>query len=429
MKTLMRSFQFRANRVGRIPTIIIWILAAIPGLSASATSVDADFPGGNIIVGRIEGDTINLRPNQREAKGDWSWWCFRVREARGRDLQLRFVQGDVIGVQGPALSLDGRESWQWLGKAAVTGEGEGYADTFHNSVPGDEGEVYFSVATPYPEEDLTEFLNRFSSNPSLQVKTLGPTRAGRKLESVYLGCLQDEPLHRLLLTCRHCACGSPASYVLEGLMEAILSDTETGTWYCNNVEVLVIPFMALDEAATDYRGETRLSHDHNRDFGSEAIHPSGPTLRGKISDWSDGKLRVAIGLQCPPIRGKHNEVIRFLGGRDAASWEQTGILSKLLKWVNKGSLSYDPADNLEFGKGANTEGKANFSNWAVSIPGIRIATILEVPCWDVNGVEDTKNAARVFGKELAEALRLYLSMQLPDQNVTLDRRKGYPRIY
>ena len=60
-------------------------------VGASSVQIDANFPGGNIVVERMEGDTVFLHQDLRETAGDWFYWCFRVRGAAGRTLQFQFT--------------------------------------------------------------------------------------------------------------------------------------------------------------------------------------------------------------------------------------------------------------------------------------------------------------------------------------------------
>src|SRR5438067_4984938 len=84
-----------------------------------AIVVDSDFPGGNIIVDAISGDTITVHQDLRDTADDWFYWYFRVRGMASRTLTVQFTRGDVIGVHGPAVSDDGGRSWRWMGRQAV----------------------------------------------------------------------------------------------------------------------------------------------------------------------------------------------------------------------------------------------------------------------------------------------------------------------
>ncbi|MBN2131680.1 MAG: hypothetical protein JW741_19430, partial [Sedimentisphaerales bacterium] len=67
-------------------------------------AVDADYPGGNITLDRIEGDTVHVRPDLRDTEGWWFYWSFRVRGAPGRSLRFAFRGPNPLGVRGPAVS-------------------------------------------------------------------------------------------------------------------------------------------------------------------------------------------------------------------------------------------------------------------------------------------------------------------------------------
>ena len=82
-------------------------------------AIDAGFPGGNILVEKIEGDSAFIRQDLRDTRGDWFYWHFRVRGAAGRKLTFHFTRSNVIGVRGPAVSTDAGSTWSWLGRRAV----------------------------------------------------------------------------------------------------------------------------------------------------------------------------------------------------------------------------------------------------------------------------------------------------------------------
>jgi len=66
----------------RIACVIVLGFSAV-AVRAAAPRIDAGFPGGNIIVDGIEGDTVFLRPDLRDTQGDWFYWAFRVRGSAG----------------------------------------------------------------------------------------------------------------------------------------------------------------------------------------------------------------------------------------------------------------------------------------------------------------------------------------------------------
>jgi len=368
--------------------------------------IDCEFPGGNIIVDAIEGDTVSLHQDLRDTRGDWFYWYFRVRGAAGRTLNFKFTKGNVIGVRGPAVSMDRGETWKWLGKVAVEGT------TFCYAFPLDAEEVRFSFAMPYTERNLREFISRHESNPNLKADVLCKTRKGRDVELLRLGRLDGECDYRVLITCRNHACEMMANYSLEGIMESILSDTDDGKWLREHVEFLVVPFMDKDGVEDGDQGKNREPHDHNRDYAGESIYPSVRTLREFVPTWSEERLRVAIDLHCPHIRGAHNEVIYMVGNERESMWEQQCEFGRILEATQTGLLVYRASDNLPFGTAWNTgqnygTGKS-CGRWASELDGIKLATSFEIPYANASGKTVTAETARAFGWDIACALRCFL---------------------
>jgi len=347
-----------------------------------------------------------LRQDLRDTAGQWFWWHFRVRGAAGRTLAFHFTRGNVIGVRGPAVSADGGRTWAWLGAKAVKGASFSYA------FPPDAAEVRFCFAMPYFEADLKRFLARWRDSPSLQVLALCKSRKGRDVERLHVGKLAGQPEHRVLVTARHHCCETMASYAVEGIVEAMLADTPDGRWFRRHVEAMIIPFVDKDGVEEGDQGKNRRPRDHNRDYAGESIYPETRAIRDLVPKWSQGRLKVALDLHCPYIRGKHNEAVYIVGCETPAIWQQQCAFGKILEAVRTGALPYRASDNLPFGKAWNTarnyaSGKS-FARWAAEQPGIGLAASFELPYANARGAAVTAETARAFGRDLARAIRRYL---------------------
>ncbi|MEX1096743.1 MAG: M14 family zinc carboxypeptidase [Planctomycetales bacterium] len=383
-------------------------LSAAPCLAADVTklAVDADFPGGNIVVDKIEGDHIHVHQDLRDTAGDWFYWCFRVTGAAGRNLTVTFTKSNPIGVRGPAVSTDGGKSWDWLGKEAVQGK------SFRCAVPADAPEIRFGLAFPYQDANLQEFLARVGKSPHVSIEPLCQTRKGRDVQFLRVGRIDGKAEHRVALTCRHHSCEMMASYALEGTIDEVLADTEDGKWLREHVEFFIVPMMDKDGVEDGDQGKNRKPHDHNRDYEGESIYPEVRAVKEKLPAWSQGKLRVAMDMHCPGIRGGESETIYFVGGPDEPIWQETGRLSKLLEETQSGPLVYDRKNNLPFGKSwntlANVGNRKAFSRWSATLPGIKLATTIEIAYANANGKVVTDASARALGHDLARTLRKYL---------------------
>ncbi len=365
--------------------------------------VDCDFPGGNIIVEKQKGNRVFLRQDLRDTGRHWFYWYFRVRGAAGRKITFEFTDGKVIGMEGPAVSTDSGKNWYWLGTENVEGQ------TFSYSFQKDVDEVFFSFGVPYLEKNLHEFLRFYDDNPHIKFEKLGKTRKGRDIERIHIGCLDDSYKYKVLLTCRHHCCEAMASYVLEGIMKYILSETANARWFSDNVQVVVIPFVDKDGVQEGDQGKGRLPHDHNRDYIEDSIYPSVKAVKEFVSRWAEGSLHVALDLHCPALRHKH---IQLVGSSSPAIWEEQSRFSHILKKVISEPGIYDPQNNLPYGQGWNVEKNfrdgMNFSAWAINIPGIKLVSGIEIPYANASGITMTSEKARCFGEDLAKAIRVYL---------------------
>ena len=406
-----------------------WVFAAVVIASAetsppaAAVQVDCAYPGGNILVDRVEGDDVYLRQDLRDTAGHWFYWNFRVRGAAGRTITFHFTSGDVLTRMGPCCSLDGGKTWRWLGPEAIKPAAKpapapaDAADAktpakpagpaFAFAFPPDAADVRLAFSIPYQESNLKEFLARHQGRADLKADTLCRTPKGRSAEVLYLGRMDANPDYRLAFTCRHHACESTADYELEGLMEAVLADDDLGRWYRGHTAILVVPFVDKDGVEDGDQGKNRKPHDHNRDYAGDSIHPTVAAIKKLLPAWSAGRLDVAIDLHCPSLK---DDFIHFVGGSDPEGWQRVLRLCAILKESQKGPLVYDPADNVPFGTKWNTGTgtQMSFGQWARTLPNIRIATTIEFPYALARKTPVTVDNARAFGRDVAMALRQYL---------------------
>ncbi len=387
------------------------LLGCLAGDVAAEVAIDADYPGGNIIFQRIEGDRVDLKQDLRDTRGWWFYWNFQVRGASGRKLTFRFTNRNVIGTRGPAVSVDEGKTWSWLGTKSVKGASFTYEFPLagKNSKPA---AVRFAFAIPYQESNLKKFLAAYKESKYLSVQKLCKTRKGRIVERIHIGRLDGRAAYRILLTCRHHSCESTASYVLEGAMAAVLADTETGRWFRKNVEVMAVPFVDKDGVEDGDQGKNRKPRDHNRDYVDKSIHPSIAALRQFVPKWSAGRVKIAIDLHCPWLRGGGNESIYLVGSKNKAIWEAQCRFAGILETVCGSEPPYKASSNLPFGKSWNTAGNyksgKSCASWAGELKGVDLATTIETPYANADKITITPKLARTFGSAVVEAMGQYL---------------------
>ncbi len=374
--------------------------------------IDCAFPAGNIILDRIEGDNVFIRHDLRDTSGAWFYWCFRIRGAAGRTIAFHFPE-NLIGARGPAISRDSGRTWSWLGMddVRVSEKDTSFKCRFASS----ENELFFSSGMPYTETNLREFLDEHNANPDIRRGVLCTSRKGREVELIAIGRREKEPRFRGLITCRHHCCEMMASYTLEGIISEALSGSETGRWFHDNVECLIVPFVDKDGVEDGDQGKNRIPHDHNRDYFGEGIYPETRAIRRLADNIPGSRLAFALDLHCPYIRGGDNERFYLVGSKSEEMWTRQRAFSRILESVHTGPIPCRARNDIPYGQSwnvaANWQAGVCFSQWTDKLPGIRLSASFEVPYANAEGVEVNLASARALGHDMAKAIYTYLNME------------------
>lgn len=371
--------------------------------TAEPIRIVSDFPGGNIVVDEIQGDTIRVHQDGRDTPRFWFHWYFEVQGAQGRTLTFAFTKGNVFGSRGPAVSLDGGQSWDWLGQKSVRG------DTFQYSYGLDSKKVRFAFAIPYTEKDLNALLDRYAHNPALRKDELTRSRSNRSVELLRAGRIDGRASYRVLLVSRHHACESIASFVLEGVLEAVLADSPAGHWFREQVEFIAVPFMDKDGVEAGDQGKLRYPHDHWLDYEGTSRYSETSALRA-LFDKPAQAIDIALDLHCPYIR---DDKLYFAHGSDPAIVDPTLRFCRLFEQHQSGPLVYRTSSDSLFGTGWNVaatyEGRRSFWQWAQTLPKVKVVSTFEVPYASVGDVSIDPVSARLTGRDLAAAIYYVLS--------------------
>lgn len=379
----------------------------------SELTINTNFPGGNILLDKVEGDDIFLRQDLRDTTTNWFYWAFEVRGAEARRLKFHFTGGDVLGVRGPAVSEDNGTAWRWLGDEIVNRDSSEDV-TFSYDFSAQQTKVLFAFCPTYTQVHLGRFLADEAKSTFVQKDVLCHSRNGKDVEFLRIG--NESSLVKVLFTCRHHACETMASYFLEGVLEAILAEDEIGSWLRANVDCAVVPFMDKDGVEAGDQGKNRAPHDHNRDYGGEtadSIYPEVAAVRQWVTTRpQEEKSCIVLDLHCPHIRGNANEYVYFVGVPDQQIWQEVNELSTIWETLSSGSIRFEKSNNLPFGEkwntGSNYGAGKSCTKWASELSNVRLSAALEMPYANASGAEVTPESCRELGRSLAEALRIYL---------------------
>ena len=363
-------------------------------------TIDSDFPGGNIIVDKIDGDSVYVRQDLRDTDGWWFHWCFRITGAAGREITFLFTDKNVLTEMGPSISEDGVR-WRWLGPEAV---GD---DSFTFRFPQQPETFFLTYSIPYVESHLNAFLEKHRGRPELQVSALTTSERGRTVEKLLLRNPGAASPRKILLTARHHACESVANYVMEGVLEFAL-DRDTG--FLETAELLAVPFVDKDGVENGDQGKKRKPHDHNRDYVAAPVYASTRALMNELDAWADDRLDVALDLHCPWIRSDRNVHV-FFAEPPESHLREFRRFSDLLARTQSGTIRYDPANNIACGESWNTGTNPTFGRYMRDNTPARVSATLEFPYALAGGEAVTADRARDFGRSLARAMLAYIESQ------------------
>ena len=356
------------------------------------------------MVEKIENDTVFVRPDLRDTDGDWFYWNFKVTCGQGQKLFFKFPRSNVFAKFGPGMSRDSGKSWHWLGGGSIVGNGFSFSFSPMDTL------VQFCVAFPYVQSHLQYFLDNLENVEILRQDTLCISRKGRAVEKIFIPPTQ-EVKSRVLVTARHHACEMMANFVVEGILESLLNDSDL-LWARENIEFCIIPFVDKDGVEDGDQGKNRRPRDHNRDYADESIHYTTAAIREQIPTWSQGASTLALDIHCPWIRGDRNENIYIVGSQDSANAVEQQWFAEIVEKTHQGDLPFFAADYLQFGTEWNKMGNYkkghSFTRWADSLPFVPLSACIEFPYAAVHDQQVRIEGARQFGRSLALSLQKYI---------------------
>ncbi|WP_274362096.1 hypothetical protein [Paenibacillus thermotolerans] len=365
------------------------------------------YAGGNIRLIRIEDRTrvVRLEQDLRDTPNGWFYWsfcaCFDTESSASSapcTYTFEFMNGEVVGPWGPAVSKDGVR-WEWLG-TEYTMSRTAFRYTF------EAGEsVYFCFCMPYQLHHFERFYAEIAPHPLVRREVLVLTEQLRPVPLLRIGNPSAD--RHILLTCRHHACESTPSYLLEGLITHCITKLKAS--FLRHILIHYIPFVDLDGVENGDQGKGRVPHDHNRDYIKEPLYRT----TAAIMDYA-GKLKPEAGIDfhSPYKWGDRNDA-PFIVKRGSPMKEENERFGAMLAAAghrtegSEGRIRYDPVHDIEMGEDWNTPHGTNCSAFFERL-GARLALTLEFPYFGSEGTVFTQQSCRAFGADVAEALQAYL---------------------
>jgi len=233
---------------------------------------------------------------------------------------------------------------------------------------------------------------------------LGKTKKRRSIDLITIGDVWNSDV--IVFTARSHCCEMMASYVLEGIMENLLSIHKD---YLKTHAFLIVPFLDKDGVEDGDQGKARAPHDHNRDFCDNSIYPSVIALKELIGKVGVEKITGYIDIHCPHISGDSNELIYLVG---SSSEKIAAAQVEFCEFLEKHDLPLPfESGYLPFGVSWNVGAGIKYqtgSSWAGNmLPNVKLATTIEVPYANVLGSAVTQKSAKAFGFTLGDVINKF----------------------
>ena len=348
------------------------LVARAETVPPGAVTINTDFPGGNVLVEKNEEGAVNVAPDLR-GDSPWFYWYFEAVATRPGRVSFVFpekvvgFQNGAIGLQGPAVSTDDGKSWKWMGTSTVTGK------SFYYDFQEKGEKVRLAVTIPYLQAHLDDFLKRNAGNPHLKTSVLTKSRHGRSVELVQIG-KPERDVKSVLVTARHHAVETMASYVQEGFLQAAMSETALGEEFRKRYVLYAVPFMDKDGVEEGDQGKNRKPHDHNRDYGPTSIYPEVQAIR----ELDKAKnIELSLDFHCPTLVMPDHQVMYFVGPKDhpANNFANVTEFARLIKAGLPAGAPVGPLVWLT----PESKAKPMNSHYFGFKPGILMAATLEFP--------------------------------------------------
>jgi len=362
--------------------------------------IHCDYAGGNIKVLSVDETTVKLEQDIRDSQEWWFYWNFCVEGAENKEIVFEFANGEVLGPWGPAFSNNG-VTWHWAGSGSLLSR-----SSFKYQFSCHDKQVFFSFSIPYQVERFKNFCIKKDVSSLFDCSSLTVSEQGRTVDLIVFG--NRNAKKDILLTCRHHACESTASYVLEGLLEYFLQNIDSPMLKGHTVHC--IPFVDIDGVENGDQGKARRPHDHNRDYINEPIYKFTSAIMDYIKELN---LAVALDFHSPWKWGGRNDYVFFVK-RPSPIKEELEAYSKFLEYAtvsieSEDKITYDSANDIDADVEWNSSNFPEFRTYCEKM-GAKLCCSIEIPYFGVESAICTEKSLLRLGEGFAKSLESYLGL-------------------
>ena len=263
----------------------------------------ADFESGNIAnVQEVGVDSFTFEIRLDDNHGDtYGWYYFAIANNQGRIATLFLTNPDGWQNQNcsPVVSPD---NVHW-GRVADVWSQNGWL-CFRQHLPADT--IWFAQDFPFTVSQVYGFVDSIEITPYVERQTLGYSVHDRPIDMVSItdSSVPDEGKKTVYLTSRQHPMESPPTFLLTGMIDHILGESDFAGYFRGDIVLKVVPIVNVDGVAEGYSRHNvngiNLNRDWQTDFESE--EPEVRAVHENIDDYinSGGRIDLFMDLHAAP---------------------------------------------------------------------------------------------------------------------------------
>ena len=259
-----------------LPLLLACLL--LPGQMKAQVRFDADFESGSL--GKVQlldsvrfvvapGDTVThlsyvvgghfdpVNPIDTSLEPSANWYYYRITGVAGKQLYINHPDN---GVARTSYSYDGK-TWDHLPLAE--------SERHFIDKRFTEDTVYIALYNPYTYSYLQERLKAWSACPDVVLDTIGFSHEGRPLQLLHItdASVPAAQKARIWVHGRIHPSESPASYLVDGLVEYLTGDTPEARSLRRQIDAWILPFANPDGVADGLSRSNALGVNQEINFG------------------------------------------------------------------------------------------------------------------------------------------------------------------
>ena len=249
-------------------SLFIFLLSFLSNINAQV-SVFSDFENGNVEFIAYDSvlNKIIIEPSlENKINTTKCWFYFGITNYdTTQHLTIEYYYtAHVIAPKNPVYSYD-KKKWFRLEANYSEIRAKNVKHKFLKDT------VYFAAGYPYSYSKVLYFVDSISQNPYIDTTTLVFSENRRRVPMFVVKDTSETPTDLIWIIGRQHAFETTMNYVLEGIVNFLISDNEKAVKLRKNTIIYVVPMMDVDNVVLGASGRMQKPIDFNRDW-SEKPH-------------------------------------------------------------------------------------------------------------------------------------------------------------